>query len=358
MYPKIDRAGLDALLGAKKKLVKEVDLTDIDVQSPPVDFSGAVIESCTLSNMNFTGLAFRRATVKHCWVNGTDFSRADFSDGKLVGSFLCKFEGAKFHRATLKKTDFMSANVARAAFDDADLEKASFQSATVDGSTFPRANLSGVEMLDASLEGADFTGARLEGIKTKRVDVGSAIGLVVTKGVAKPGSSTTYDTAGAEGGPIVVVPAGLAAGWKPTALDVGIDDVVTAAEWVETGSIAFAGARALALDGELDTGFIAVDDGGVLIRGGDFDGELKSATKAVTKALKKKGWKAHAHDLVLADPDVFVFASTSNGAANAGDIESDFGVLHAPLAKGKYAVLVLGAEQDGEPVVYIHLKRR
>jgi uncharacterized protein YjbI with pentapeptide repeats len=358
MYTKIDRAALDALLGAKKKVVKEVDLTDIDVQSPPVDFSGAVIESCTLSNMNFTGLAFRKATVKHCWVNGTDFSRADFSDGKLVGSFLCKLQGAKFHRATLKKTDFMSAELEGAAFDDADLEKASFQSAKLDGATFPRAQLSGVELLDASVKGADFTGAILDGIKTKKVDVGSAIGLVVTKGVVKPGTSTTYDTAGAEGGPIIVVPAGLAAAWKPAALDAGIDDVVTAAEWVETGSVAFEGGRVLALPGELDTGFIAVEDGGVLIRGGDFDDDLKTATKAVAKALKKKGWKAHAHDLVLADPDIFVFSSSSTGAANASDIESDFGVIHAPLAKGTYAVLVLGSEQDGEPVVYIHLKRR
>jgi hypothetical protein len=358
MYPKIDRAGLDALLGAKKKVVKEVDLTDIDVQSPPVDFSGAVIESCTLSNMNLTGLSFRKATVKHCWVNGADFSRADFSDGKLVGSFLCKLQGAKLHRTTLKKTDFMSADVSGAAFDDADLEKASFQSANLDGATFPRSKLSGVELLDASVKSADFTGALLEGIKTKRVDVGSAIGLVVTKGVAKPGTSTTYDTAGAEGGPIVVVPAGLAATWTPAALDAGIDDVTTVADWVETGSVAFAGGRALALEGELDTGLIAVNDGGVLIRGGDFDDDLEAATIAVAKALKKKGWKAHAHDLVLDEPDVFVFASASNGAANAGEIESDFGVLHAPLAKGNYAVLVLGAQQDGDPVVYIHLKRR
>lgn len=367
MYPKIDRATLDGLLAAKEKMIKEVDLTAINVQKPPVDFSGAVIDSCTLSKLNLRGLGFRKATVKHCWVDGTDFSGADFAGATLIGSFYCKLERASFRGATLKKVEFGSDSVAGADFTDADLEKASFCGTPITGASFRGARLAGTDLEDATLAGVDFTGALLAGAKLKGADRTGAIGLDgATKAAAGQGvSSTVYEAAGAEGGPIVVVPAALAAGWnaskkRPDAdrTTDGGDDVVTVAEGVTTGSIAFGAARALVLDGELDTGFVATDDGGVLIRGGDFD-DLAAATKAATKALKKKkGWTPHAHDLVLAAEDAFVFSANARGKAKASEIESDFGVVHARLARGTYAVAVLGQDDDDGPIVFIHLRRR
>jgi uncharacterized protein YjbI with pentapeptide repeats len=329
-------------------------LTDIDVRSPPVDFSGARIESCTLMNLDLSGLSFKKATVKHCWIGGTSFAGADFTQGKLVGCYNGNMAGARFHRANLKKVEFVAASLQGADFQDAVLDGANFLDAKLDGARFAGATLAGVEFLRASLVGTDFTGAQLDGAKLEGADTSKAVGFVAPV-AGKKARADVYETVSSEGTPIVAVPQSLVAQWSAADLDramAGGDDVVTVADGVRTGSLVFLGARALVLDGELDTGGVLTDDGAVLIRGGDFDGEVAAAQKAVKKALKRKGWQAHAHALVLDAAGLVMFDSASAGAQSP-----EMGRVEVPLSAGRYAVRVLGMEGEGGPVVFIHLVR-
>lgn len=324
MYPKIDRAALDAILAQKRPKLREVDLTAIDVRTPPIDFSGVHIDSCTLSNLNFDGMKFRKATIKHCWVNGTSFVGADFTEATFVGAFAAqKMSGAIFKDAKLKKVELMSSDVRNADFTGANLEGANFMATDVAGAKFTGANIARAEFDLAE-------------------NVASAIGLADAD---SGDSSTIFATIAPEGGPVVAIPTALVKTWPGEAMGEG---TTTVCDWVETSSADVGGARVLLLDGEMDTGVVAIEGGVMLIRGGDFEAEIVQAQKAAAKALKKKkGWVHHAHEFVSDGSGLSLI--DANGAADP---------VTAPLAKGRYAVDVLGTQGPEGPVVFIRLSTR
>lgn len=354
----MDRKELDALLGAKKKALKGLDLSGIDMLKPkPVDLSKTMIDTCTLSDLDFTGVSFAGATIKNTWTNGCNFSECDFRGTKFKELINVRLARAKFGGSDLSGRELSSCDLQGADFTGANLQRTNFTFADLRGACFKDALLTRAIFVRAKLAGADFNGATVDGVDWEHADPGAALNLAAG-GEAAP-DENEYATASTEGTPLIAVPASLAAQWTTADTERAMDAkaLLTVAGWVETSFVKVGKGHALVLAGETDTGFVPIEGGGVLVRGGDFE-DMPSAKKAVAKAIKKKkGWNPFPQPIDIGEGGLYVFDSASNGAAKLGDIECENGPVGAPLPAGSYGVDILGTEADSGPVVFIRLKR-
>ncbi len=164
------------------------------------------------------------------------------------------------------------------------------------------------------------------------------------------------------GGPLLIIPATLAAAWRGTdpPLDpararacapgwslpeapsdydrAGLDlDDVHVEEYESCGSLAVGDGRALVLDGETSTTGVGGPDGAVLLRG------VAVATVADAHALiaqldAEAAWRPTALRLDVGAGGLLAFDAAFPGAADPAAIAADQGVLHLALAPGRYAI--------------------
>jgi uncharacterized protein YjbI with pentapeptide repeats len=349
----LTRAEVEQLLAQKKtkKGLKRADLTEVKLRKPtPLDFSGAFLDETDLGGLDFTGLALRGATLKWCRTVGTRFARADFTGATIIGMlFRASAAGACFVGAQLKALDATDASLAGADFTNANLVGAELGDSDLTGASFRGANLVGVDFSCAKLGKADFTGAKLGRNNFKGAKTKGAIGLDRD---GDDDDDTLFQRITPEGVWIIAIPKEHAAAWKGGNAPEGIEGKVTVASYIEMGSLAVGpkgASRALVFEGEYDTGFLPTADGGVFIRGGDFL-EVAEAEKLVAKAAKRKGWKRHAHAITVGKSGLALFDSAYKAA------KTD--VIDVPLAKGTYAVDVLGASDgDGSAMSYVRLTK-
>jgi len=142
------------------------------------------------------------------------------------------------------------------------------------------------------------------------------------------------------GGPVLAIPAELAFSWG--GVDNGDYDRACAAEnhtnldYGAIGIVKVGVGRALALDLELLTAFLATPSGGVIIRNYDEDPLTDDVAQTMVAGVQE--WTSWGEPLSLEDGRLFIFDSAYPGAADPQDIEAEEGVIAARLGSGKYAI--------------------
>jgi hypothetical protein len=160
------------------------------------------------------------------------------------------------------------------------------------------------------------------------------------------------------GGPVVLVPADLAPAWRGTRAPDGVD-VPAGWTWGKKGGpttdydralapegaigtarggvgfVTLTGGRALALEGELPTAWLPTDDGGVVVRGPDVDGDDAAALRAT---LPTTGWRDLTTLTVGAPGTVYLFDAAVPGATDVDAIPCDPPAISGALGVGTWAV--------------------
>lgn len=141
-----------------------------------------------------------------------------------------------------------------------------------------------------------------------------------------------------QGGPVIVVPAEHAARWGGAGADY---DRACAPEgrvpsarggfgWVAVGD-----GKAIVLDAELPTLWLATPEGGVVVRGPETSGASAQELEAL---LPADGWSRLVDVLTLLDGRLFLFDSAARGAESPDAIDSDPRPAVAEPGPGTYAV--------------------
>ena len=149
-----------------------------------------------------------------------------------------------------------------------------------------------------------------------------------------------------EGGPVIAIPAELALSWGGG--DNGDYDRACNAEdhtnldYGAIGLVKVGAGRALALDLELLTAFLATPSGGVIIRNYEEDPFTQGAAETMLAGVQE--WISWGQPLSLKDGRLFIFDSACPGAADPQDIEAEEGVIAASLGRGEYAIHIAVSE--------------
>jgi uncharacterized protein YjbI with pentapeptide repeats len=116
--------------------------TFVDCVAIASDFSGVVLEDCSL----------RRVEFHECRLSGLQAQQSHFDD---VAFFGCKIDKANF-----RMTEWKSAE-----FHDCELVEADFYQSSLPGSRFQSCDLSGAELSKADLSRSQLNGSKLERIQ-------------------------------------------------------------------------------------------------------------------------------------------------------------------------------------------------
>lgn len=116
--------------------------TFVDCVASASDFSGVVLEDCSL----------RRVEFHECRLSGLQAQHSHFED---VAFFGCKIDKANF-----RMTEWKSAE-----FHDCELVEADFYESSLPGSRFQNSDLSGAQLSKADLSRSQLNGSRLEHIQ-------------------------------------------------------------------------------------------------------------------------------------------------------------------------------------------------
>lgn len=153
------------------------------------------------------------------------------------------------------------------------------------------------------------------------------------------------------GGPLLAVPAEVAAEWRGT--DSGDYERAckpndhTNLDYGAIGGVSVGDHHAIALDLELLTTFLSRPNGGVILRNYEESPITREiAEKHVANATDWTNWGS---PLSLTDGRLFLFDSAFPGAADPAQIEADEGVLVAELGAGTYAIDI--AVADGTELI-------
>jgi len=177
------------------------------------------------------------------------------------------------------------------------------------------------------------------------------------------------------GGPVIAIPAELAATWRgtlpPKDADVPegwvwgdggvtcdydracehVNDKI-ATEYGAVGWLPVGEGRALVLDLELITAVMPITDGLLIIRNYEGEPTLESAGKLL-EAVLEDAWKEFPQTITLPSGRLFLFDSAFEGAENPAHIIADEGVAIAETGAGEYRVEV--AVREG--LDFIRLRR-
>ena len=116
--------------------------TFVDCLGVASDFSGVVLEDCSIRRVEFRGCRFSGLQAQHSF----------FED---VAFFDCKIDGANF-----RMTEWKSAE-----FHDCELVDADFYGSSLPGSRFQSCDLSGAQLSKVDLNRSQLNGSRLERIQ-------------------------------------------------------------------------------------------------------------------------------------------------------------------------------------------------
>jgi hypothetical protein len=148
------------------------------------------------------------------------------------------------------------------------------------------------------------------------------------------------------GGPVLVVPAEAASGWRGT--DNGDYDRAcnptdhTNLDYGAIGGVSVGDHQALALDLELLTTFLSTTEGGIILR--NYEDSPMTREIAEKHIAAATNWATWGTPLSLTDGRLFLFDSAFPGASDPAQIEADEGVLVADLGAGTYAIDIAVAE--------------
>jgi len=133
------------------------------------DFSGAVLDDCSIRRVEFRGCRFSGIQAQH----------SRFED---VGFFDCKIDGANFRMTKWKSAEFR----------ECDLTDADFYGATLPGSRFEKCDLSGLQ-----ISSADLTGSRLHASTLERIQGPQGLrGVVIGSDQVLPVALAVFGTLG------------------------------------------------------------------------------------------------------------------------------------------------------------------
>lgn len=172
------------------------------------------------------------------------------------------------------------------------------------------------------------------------------------------------------GGPIIGVPAELAAAWRGTLPPVGAvvpegwqwgdsngpvcdydracDDVE---DQVSVGSAGFGGlplgdGLALVFEGESTTHWVPTPEGGAVLRNRRID-SIADGVLSLT-SVPSASWTRWDKVLTLRDGRIFFFDSAAAGAQDPAEIAADYGVAIGAPGPGRYAIWTAVDDDDGE----------
>lgn len=143
------------------------------------DFSGIVLNECTLSGAKLSRIILRRASLKVANLSTANLSHSDLREATLNVS---RLSGANLSQAQLQRAQLNVANLIRAVLVGADLSEASLIRAEL-----LRADLSNATLTQANLQEADLREARLRWANLDRANLrqsnlrnGSLFGATLT----------------------------------------------------------------------------------------------------------------------------------------------------------------------------------
>ena len=169
----------EELQGEVNRFGEEVDLSEVIVTG---DFSGCeliepVFSQCRLERVQFIGSIFRYARLVDCVITDSDFSGAVMEECSLsrvefrncrasglqapmgrfddVGFFSCKLDGANFRLSSWKRADM----------GEADLADSDFYGAKMPASRIVHCDLSRAELSKADLAGSRLSGSNLDNVR-------------------------------------------------------------------------------------------------------------------------------------------------------------------------------------------------
>ena len=139
-----------------------------------IDFSGAVLGGCNLSNMDLSKANLYRAKLDFC-----NLSHSVFNSSNLDGSSLCgaDLSGSIFSGVKTWSTDFSKVSGMQPDFSDANLMGANFSDAKWERPILRRAWITNCEFTNAPLESADLSGAFFITAPTERSAITSRLGI-------------------------------------------------------------------------------------------------------------------------------------------------------------------------------------
>jgi hypothetical protein len=167
------------------------------------------------------------------------------------------------------------------------------------------------------------------------------------------------------GGPVIIVPAELAASWRGTLAPIGVEvppgwtwgsgdidcdydracEVEGLNDWAMTGYggvgwLDVADGAAVILDAELMTAWLADPAGGYVIRNYTDDPIDEAAGRRHVEAAEAVGWRELSLEWRIRSGKLYLFDSAFAGAADPGEIQAFDGVAIGELAPGTYRVAV------------------
>lgn len=143
-----------------------------------------------------------------------------------------------------------------------------------------------------------------------------------------------------EGGPVLAIPAELAAQWGGSNNGdyerACQPDALTSLDYGAIGRVSVGSGWALALDMELMTAFLPTPEGGVILRNYEDDPLAEETARTIIASVET--WTPWGEPLPLEDGRLFVFDSAAPGAAELEDIEAEEEAFAAALGAGRYAL--------------------
>ncbi len=139
----------------------------VDCVALACDFSGAVLEDCSISRVEF----------HDCRFSGLQAQHSSFKD---VAFFDCKVDGANFRMTKWESAEFRSCSLAEADFYEASLPGSRFQSC---------------DLTAAQLSKADLTGTRLHGSTLERIHGADGLrGVIIGSDQVVPAALAVFGT--------------------------------------------------------------------------------------------------------------------------------------------------------------------
>lgn len=136
-----------------------------------IEFSKAVLESCSFASCSFYKTSFEDVILRDCDLSNCDFTsgyfnRCEFYNCKGVGMHVCDavVYNTSFSCCNLSLSNFGTTRCDRISFDECRMNEATLSGMKLKGASFSNNNMSGINFFETSLSGVDLTQNNIEGM--------------------------------------------------------------------------------------------------------------------------------------------------------------------------------------------------
>jgi uncharacterized protein YjbI with pentapeptide repeats len=144
-----------------------------------MEFADVIFDHCDLSNLSFSGTAFRRVEFRHCRMTGTDLSRCSMTDTLIEG---CRCDYVSFSGSKIRRSSFNSSDFSEGAFSDVKLSDLVLDQDRFLNCEFLHTSLQGVDFSECEIGGLLVNPESLRGVivsPAQAVDLAALLGIVV-----------------------------------------------------------------------------------------------------------------------------------------------------------------------------------